>query len=321
MTDLMRAAAVDQFGDPYELKIVQRPRPKLAPDGVLIRVVGAGVNPVDWKICAGRLQAAFPHSFPLTPGFDAAGVIEAVGAAVHRFKVGDAVFGYFRKHFIGEGAYAEYLSAPEDLAEASPHSIDLLQAAAVPTGALSAYQSVHGALAVTSGDAVVVGGAAGGAGGFAVQLAAAAGARVIGLASPKNHDYVRTLGADEVVDYNDPQLTRTLRSLAGNHGIAAVLDVMGGEDLMTLLGAVREGGRVASLVDQSVRQKAAEHGATGTYVFGRHVPGQLAEIASLIDAGQLSVYTETVPLADAADVHRRSMTGHALGKLVLSIDG
>ena len=317
----MKAASIDEFGGPERLRIRDRPRPKLAPDAVLIRVAAAGVNPVDWKICAGRLEGAFPHVFPLIPGFDAAGEVEAVGAAVTRFAPGDAVFGYLRKHFIGEGTYAEFVTAPEDIVETAPRSIGILEAAGVPTCALSAYQVINGALAVSAGDVVAIGGAAGGVGGFAVQMAAARGARVIGVASAANHEYVRSLGAVDVIDYHDADEAGVLRAAAGDGGVDAALDVIGGDGLELLMQAMRQGGRVASLVDQGVEAKAAEHELTGSYVFGRAVPGHLAHIASEIDAGRLSVRTETVPLSDAAEALRRSASGHAHGKLVLAIAG
>lgn len=315
----MLAVAIEEFGGPENLRVCDRPQPKLAPDGVLIRVAGAGVNPVDWKICSGRLEAAFPHCFPLIPGFDASGVVEAVGAAVTRFSAGDRVFGYLRKHFIGEGTYAELVAAPEEFVETSPQSISLVEAAGVPTCALSAYQSVMGALAVSEEEVVAIGGAAGGVGGFAVQVAVAAGARVIGLASPSNHDYLRELGASEVLDYRGPDLPETLRAASGKGHIDAALDVVGGDALENLIQALRPGGRVASLVDQGVSNKAADQGLTGSYVFGRAVPGQLAHIASEIDAGRLAVRAEVLPLGEAATAHRRSASGHAHGKLVLSL--
>ena len=319
MTEPMKAVSIDGFGAPDRLRICDRPRPKLAPDGVLIRVAAAGVNPVDWKICAGRLEAAFPHVFPLIPGFDAAGHVEAVGAAVTRFVPGDAVFGYLRKHFIGEGTYAEFVTAPEDIVEMAPRTIGIMDAAGVPTCALSAYQAISGPLAASAGDVVAIGGAAGGVGGFAVQMAAASGARVIGLASAANHDYVRSLGAADVIDYHDADVAGMLRGAAGDGGVDAALDVIGGDGLATLMEAVRPSGRIVSFVDQGVKAKAAEHRLTGTYVFGRAVPGHLAHIASEIEAGRLSVRTEVVPLSDAAEAHRRSASGHAHGKIVLAI--
>jgi NADPH:quinone reductase-like Zn-dependent oxidoreductase len=314
----MRAAAFDEFGEASNLRVIDAPEPALAPDGVLVRVAAAGVNPVDWKIREGRLARAFRHVFPVIPGFDAAGVVERVGAAVCGLAPGDEVYGYVRKHFVGEGAYAELVSAPEELWYAKPESLSMIEAAGVPTAALAAHQTILGVLAPAPGDVVVVAGAAGGVGGFAVQLAVLRGARVVGLASEGNHAYVRALGAEPLA-YAGADLAERLAERCPE-GIAMALDVIGGDEADVLVRALRPGGAIASIVDQTIATRAAEHGARGRYVFGRSVPSQLAEIAGLIDAGKLRVdIAETLPLDRAADAHRRSEEGHVRGKLVLEI--
>lgn len=160
----MRAIALRDFGGNDRLELTDVEDPKVGPDFVLIRVHGAGLNPVDWKVREGKQEGRFPHVFPVVLGWDAAGVVEEVGPAVTRFAPGDEVFAYCRKHFVGEGTYAEYVSVPEDFVARKPETIDFVHAGAVPLAGLTAFQALVEATAVRSGETVLVHGAAGGVG-------------------------------------------------------------------------------------------------------------------------------------------------------------
>ena len=223
----MRAITFASYGGPDVLELTEQPDPIVGPDYVLVRVRAASVNPVDYKIREGYLQGAFVSHLPIIAGWDVAGVVEAVGPAVHDYAVGDEVIGYVRKDSVEHGTYAELVAAhPRHLAR-KPTSVSFEQAAALPLAGLTALQSIDLA-GVGAGDVVLVHAAAGGVGSFAVQLAAARGARVIGTAGEGNHEYVRGLGAEPVA-YGDGLVER-VRALAPE-GVDVVLDYVGGDAL------------------------------------------------------------------------------------------
>ncbi len=178
----MRAIGIHEFGGRDKLQLLELPEPKVPPDAVKIRVRAAGVNPVDWKLREGRLEGRFPHVFPVVPGWDAAGVVEEVGPDVVEFATGDEVFAYCRKHFVGEGTYAEYISVPATFVARKPERFSYEQAGATPLAGLTAYQALFRRAGLVAGERVLVPAAAGGVGSFAVQLATDAGAEVIGIA-------------------------------------------------------------------------------------------------------------------------------------------
>ncbi|MZG13302.1 alcohol dehydrogenase catalytic domain-containing protein, partial [Streptomyces sp. SID5914] len=193
----MKAIALDGYGGPDDLRYTELPDPKVAPGEVLIRVRAAGVNPVDWKHAEGHLDPIMNTHFPLVPGWDVAGVVERVGFDAEEYAPGDEVFGYIRKDSVQHGAYAELVSAHVRMLARKPAALTWEQAAAVPLAGLTAYQAVK-RIGVRAGDTVLVHAAAGGVGSFGVQIAVSLGARVIGTASPGNHDFVRELGAEPV---------------------------------------------------------------------------------------------------------------------------
>jgi NADPH:quinone reductase-like Zn-dependent oxidoreductase len=191
----VRAIGIHEFGGRDKLQLLELPEPKVGPDFVKIQVRAAAVNPVDWKLREGRLEPRFPVVFPVVPGWDAAGVVDEVGPAVTDFSPGDEVFAYCRKHFIGEGTYAEFVSVPDAYVARKPESLTFEEAAAIPLAGLTAYQALFLAAGLTAGERVLVSSASGGVGSFAVQLALDAGAEVIGVASEPNRDRVLELGA------------------------------------------------------------------------------------------------------------------------------
>ncbi|SDZ40427.1 NADPH:quinone reductase [Micromonospora pattaloongensis] len=308
----MKAIAITRYGGPDELSEMELPDPPVGPDTVLVRVRAAGVNPVDWKIREGYLAGAFPSHFPLVPGWDLAGVVEAAGPAVTGFAVGDEVIGYARRDEIQHGTYAELVPAPERALAPKPASASWAEAGALPLAGLTAYQSLRAA-GVGDGDTVLVHAAAGGVGHLAVQLARILGARrVIGTASAGNHSYVRSLGGEPVI-YGEGLLER-VQELAPD-GIDAVVDFVGGDALTASAALLGRPKRLVSIVDAETVLRLG-----GTYVFVKPSTADLTTLSELVDAGRLAVHIDrTFPLAQAADAQRLVQEGHVRGKVVLEV--
>jgi len=294
----MRAVVIDEFGGQDKLHSADVPEPVLLPDGVRISIRAVGVNPVDWKTREGRQVPRFPHVFPVILGWDAAGAVEEVGPAVTRLQPGDEVFAYCRKHFIGEGTYCEQVVVVQEFVAPKPATLDWQQASAVPLAALTAWQCLTERLELAEGETLLVHAAAGGVGHFAVQLAVALGARVIGTASGRNADFVRGLGA-EFLDYREDELPAH---------VDAALDPLGGASLAS---TKRIADRVVSIV---------EPGAGHLYHYVRPDGIQLEGIARLVDEGRVRPHVEKAfPLEEAAAAHELLEQGHVRGKLVLSL--
>ena len=313
----MRAMAVERFGGVEELREMQLDPPLVGPDYVLIRIAAAGVNPVDALIRSGALTGAFPHVLPVIPGWDAAGTVEAVGPAVSHVGVGDRVLAYCRKDLVQGGTYAE-LVAVRDVHVALSGNMDPVAAAGLPLAGLTAYQSLHDALGVHSGETIVVRGASGGVGHFAVQLAQAAGAYVVAVAGGHAESFVRGLGAEDFVDHRGGDVVGSLRSLLPD-GADAFLDIAGGE-LSEFLPVLRDGGRMASILVTQVPEGAVSRNIAFRYVFVRPDAHQLAEMVALADSGRLRVeVARAYPLAEAAAAQSRLAEGGVRGKIVLEI--
>ena len=306
----MRAAVYDRFGDESVLRLVDdHPEPPVGPDVVLVRAHAAGVNPVDLSIREGHLTGAYPHHFPITPGWDLAGVVEAVGPAVVDVAPGDEVFAYVRRDDVQWGAMAELVPVPLRCLARKPQSLSFAEAGAVPLAGLTAYQALTEALDVGEGDRVLVHRAAGGVGFFAVQIAAALGAHVIGTASPRNHGFLKNAGAAEVLDYSAGPISAQLAE-----PVDAVLDLVGGDTLADAPRQVRDRARIASVVDP------AANGMGGRYVFVRPDGHDLEELARMADAGQLRVaIAKAFPLEQLAEAQRLVGEGHVRGKVVVTL--
>ncbi|MDQ8701632.1 NADP-dependent oxidoreductase [Streptomyces sp. LHD-70] len=312
----MKAIALDTYGSPDELRVADLAEPKVAPGEVLVRVRAAGVNPVDWKLAAGGLDPIMETRFPLIPGWDVAGVVEANGLDADDFAPGDEVYGYIRKDWAQNGGYAEQVSASVRMLAKKPAALDWNQAAGVPLAGLTALQSLR-RVGVGAGDTVLIHAAAGGVGAFGVQIAVAAGARVIGTASKRNHDFLRELGA-EPVTYGDGLVDR-VRALAPE-GVDAVLDFVGGgvaEVSVPLLKQAPQGARsarLASIADGDVL------GLGGHHVWVRPDAEGLTELAVLAEAEKLRVHVDhALPLERAGEAWRLSQEGRTRGKIVLTV--
>lgn len=307
----MRAAVYEEYGEADVLSVREHDDPPVGPDTVLVRTTATSVNPVDCKIRQGYLQGAYPHHLPIIPGWDVSGVVEAVGPAVLTgLQPGDRVFGYVRRDDVCWGTAAELVPAPERTLAPAPESLDLAEAAAVPLAGLTAYQSVIETLGVGVGDRLLVHAAAGGVGRFAVQIAAARGATVIGTASPGNHDALRDLGASEVIDYHAGPVSQQLSEPA-----TAVLDLVGGDALADAPQQVRDPARIASVIEADTVQDMGGH-----YVFVRPERDHLKSLVELIDGGRVRVdIAARYPLEQIADAHRASESGHTAGKILVTL--
>jgi NADPH:quinone reductase-like Zn-dependent oxidoreductase len=317
----VRAIGIREFGGRDKLELLDVPEPKVPPDAVKIRVRAAGANPADWKIREGRSDARFPHVFPVVLGWDAAGVVDEVGPGVVEVEPGEDVIAYCRKHFIGEGTYAEFVTVPVTFVARKPPNLSFEEAGALPLCALTAYQALFFGAGLTAGETVLIYAAAGGVGSFAVQLAVDAGAEVIGVASEANREYVLGLGAYEVIDYTRLDVVDAVRGFK-SEGVDVVLDTIGGETLERSVDVVRDEGRIVSIAQPPTAEHFRQRGIDATYGFVRPDGEQLEELAELAQAERLAVeLAEVLPLEQAARAHELSEGGHVRGKLVLRIDG
>ncbi|MFI9239331.1 NADP-dependent oxidoreductase [Streptomyces sp. NPDC053079] len=311
----MRAISQTRPGGPEVLEVIETERPEPGPTEILVRVHAAGVNPADWKT---RERGALADGTrpPFTLGWDVSGVVEAVGRGVTLFAPGDEVFGM--PHFPHQaGAYAEYVTAPARHFAPLPAGLDHVHGAAIPLAALTAWQALVDTAAVRPGDRVLIHAAAGGVGHLAVQIAKARGAYVIGTASAAKHDFLRDLGADEVVDYTAVDFAEAVRD------VDVVLDTIGGDYGPRSLRALRRGGTLVSVLplEESFPEadaRAADVRAVFVLVEPDHAG--LREIAALVESGRLRVRVDAVfALEDAAKAHALGETGRTTGKIVLSV--
>jgi NADPH:quinone reductase-like Zn-dependent oxidoreductase len=311
----MRAIAVNRWGGRDVLELVDVDPPPVAPDGVLVRVHAAGVNPVDYKVREGKLAGGFPYHFPVILGWDAAGVVEEVGPAVTWFKPGDRVYGYCRRHELEYGTYAELVTVPEGFLAHMPENLDFVQAGALPLAALTAHQCLE-RLGVRAGEVVFISGGAGGVGHIAVQLAKARGANVVATGSPESFDFLRELGA-EPVDHGAGDVAEQVRTHNYGGGADAAFDLFGGPGLEQAFACLRPGGRLVSIAAPPGEREHID----ASYVFVRPSGYDLGEhITPLVHEDALTPrIAGTFPLERAADAHAQIEEGHVHGKLVLTI--
>lgn len=308
----MKAVRIHEFGGLDSLKVEEAPKPEPEEDEVLVRTHAAGINPVDWKTCAGEAIATrLEDPFPFIPGWDVSGVIEAAGDGVSAFKVGDAVCGMVRWP-LGGGGYAEYVAAPALDLVTKPVNMNHSQAAGLPLAALTAWQALFDAADLQAGQSVLIHAAAGGVGHVAVQLAKWRGAHVTGTASARNETFLLGLGLDRFIDYNQTRFEEVATD------VDVVLDGVGGEIQERSWGVLKPGGMLASIRGRPDEQKAAARGVRAGYVSVHADPEQMRAIADLASAGRLKVHVDTVfPLDEVRKAHEASRQGHTRGKLVL----
>lgn len=305
----MKAMTYDRYGDPDVLQLTDQPMPRVGPGEVRIEVRSAAVNPVDWKLMAGMLDGLMLPLFPVTPGWDVAGVVESVGPDTPEFQPGDKVLAYARKDFVHGGTFCEYVTLAARAVARKPDGVDWDQAAGLPLAGLTAYQLLT-RLGLRQGETVLIHNAAGGVGVLGAQIARNLGARVIGTASEKNHDFLRALDV-EPVDYR-ADVAREVRSLVPE-GVDLVADFIGGV-LETTRTVLKAGGRHGSIVDDSVQQ------AGGLYLWVRPDGEALQLLADMAAQGRLDVpVARSFELERLADAFRENQTGHVRGKLIVHV--
>jgi len=311
----MRTVHFYAYGGPEQLVMEQVPRPEPQVGEVLVRVHAAGVNPIDWKIRKGFFKDVRPVPLPFTPGSELAGTVEALGPGETRFEIGQAVYGRGAK-----GVYADYAVIPADSLAYKPPNISFDQAASVPVGANTAWMALFSLADLQAGQQVLVHGAAGGVGNYAVQLARWKGAHVIGTASFNNMEFVRALGAEIVIDYN----TTPFEQVA--HDVDVVVDPIGGQTQDRSWSLIKPGGMLVAIGHPTAEDMAAQHGVrTASTVLDQRVPPRISteplqEISGLIESGLLLPQVGKVfPLQEAAQAQVLSETGHGRGRIVLHI--
>jgi NADPH:quinone reductase-like Zn-dependent oxidoreductase len=308
-TSMMQAIRIQDYGGPEMLELQQVPRPEPKAGEVLVRILAAGVNPADWKMRSGMYKAFMPLTFPWTPGLEGAGIIESVGPDVSSLHPGQAVYGRI------QGAYAEYAAAPAGDLQLNPTALTFEQAASVPVGALTAWQAVIEIAQVQPGQRVLVHGAAGGVGVYAVQLAKWKGAHVVGTASASNLEFVQSLGAEQVIDYNAAPFETAIKDLD------AVIDTVGGDLPERSLKVIRPGGVLVSAAAR-LSPEMGQARNIRTPGLGRAGSEKLAQINQLLESKQvLPVVGATFPLSEAKLAQELSQTGHGRGRIILRISG
>ncbi len=274
---MMKAVVAHEYGAPDLLKFEEVPRPEPKDDEALVRVIASGVNPADPLTLSGKYAKEFGTHLPLIPGYEIAGVVEKTGANITKLKVGDAVYGY---PTFG-GGWADYVTVKEWEVAAKPKSLNFVEAAAVPMGALTAWQSLVDVAKLQPGQTILIHGGSGGVGSFAIQIAKARGARVIATASTANQDLLKQLGADVAVDYTKTRFEDVAKD------VDAVLDPVGKETLARSYGAVKKGGIVMCLVALPDRAELQKRGIHGAAISVHPDAADLTQIARLIDAGKI----------------------------------
>jgi NADPH:quinone reductase-like Zn-dependent oxidoreductase len=311
MTETMKAVQIHSFGGPEVLKFEDAPRPEPGTRQVLVRIHAAGVNPVDWKIREGKLGQI---PLPSIMGSDFSGEIEALGPDVAEFRVGEMVFGSVADE---SGSYAQYALAPVSHIVEKPKQIDHVMAAAIPVPAMTAWQALFDEAKLSPGQRVLIHAAAGGVGNFAVQFAKWKGAYVIGTASGSNADLVRSLGADEFIDYRSTRFEEVVRD------VDVVFDTVGGDTQERSWKVLKKGGVLVSIVQPPSVQSAKAHNVRGIFMREDATrTEELIQISKLVADGKVKVNVETIlPLSEARKAQELSQSGHARGKIVLRVKG
>ncbi|MFD9533440.1 NADP-dependent oxidoreductase [Streptomyces sp. NPDC060010] len=333
-TRTMRAIRIHEHGGPEVLRYDEVPIPKPGPGEVLVRVHAAGVNPPDWYLRNGLTRmpgkTESTVTLPVIPGTDVSGVIEAIAADVDDLAVGDEVFGLLRFPGFDGSTYAEYVAAPASDLARKPAGVDHVHAAGAPMAGLTAWQflielghdhpspfqeSRHRPTVIDADTTVLVNGAAGGVGHFALQLAKWRGARVIAVASGAHESFLNKLGADRFIDYTKSRPEELV------HDIDLVLDTVGGPDSKRFLRTLKRGGaQFPVLPGDFDQEQTAKLGVTVSSAQVRSNAAQLAELGRLLDTGTVHVAIDsTFALADARAAHERAARGHIQGKIVLTV--
>jgi len=306
----MKAVRFHEFGGPEVLRYEDAEVPVAGEGQVLVRVAGSAFNAADTGIRAGTLP--FPVSLPHVPGYDVSGTVEAVGGGVTGWSAGDAVVAFLP--MVESGSAAQFIVAPAETLVAAPVAIDLVDAAALPSVALTAYQALFDDAGLTAGQRLLIVGAGGAVGSYAVQLAKRAGAYVIATASPRSRDHVVAAGADEVIDHTE---STVLDSVTAPVDVLLNLAPIAEDEFAALVALVRDGGVVVATTAWMTTPGDDDRGVRGVGVFVRADAAQLALLVSLVDSGELTVdVAQRVPLSELPAIHARAAESRILGKVV-----
>jgi NADPH:quinone reductase-like Zn-dependent oxidoreductase len=307
---MMKAVVAHEYGAPEVLKFEEVPRPEPKEDEALVRVIASGVNPADPLTLSGKFAQEFGTHLPLIPGYEIAGIIEKTGAEFTSLKPGDAVYGY---PTFG-GGWAEYLTVKEWEVAPKPKSLSFAEAAAVPMGALTAWQAVVDAAQLQAGQTILIHGGSGGVGSFAIQIGKMRGARVMATASTANQDLLKQLGADVAIDYTKQKFEEIAQD------VDCVLDPVGKDTLARSYAVVKKGGIILELVARPDPEELKKHEIRAAGIAAKPDAKDLSEIAQLIDAGKIKpVVTKVLPLSEAIAAEQQAETHHTRGKVVLRI--
>ncbi|MFT7562265.1 MAG: NADPH:quinone reductase-like Zn-dependent oxidoreductase [Flavobacteriales bacterium] len=311
MTDQMKAVQINAFGNQSVLEFNTIAIPTPLENEVLIKIKASSVNPVDWKIREGYLQAMLNHTLPLTLGWDVAGVVVGAGSAVTNVKIGDEV--YSRPDIAKNGSYAEYMTVAANDVALKPKSLTFQEAAGIPLAGLTALQALYDIANIQAGERVLIHAGSGAVGQFAIQLAKLRGAYVYTTTSAKNTDLVLGLGADQAIDYTQEDFTEL-------NDLDVVFVTVDGEVLANSWTTLKKGGRLVSITDIPDADTATKFGVTASFCFVQPNAEQLTEIAQLVDAGKFKVNIDSEFTFDqVAQAHERSESGRAQGKIIINI--
>ncbi len=293
--------------------------PEPAPNELLVRVRASSINRIDVLVASGMLKGMMEYEFPAVPGRDFAGTVEQVGSNANRFQVGDDVFGFLTKPTVHEGAWAEYVTVPEDgFVARKPSGLDFTEAAALPLAGVTALVAVD-AVDPHEGDTVLVVGADGGVGSYAVQLATARGATVIATAKPDDEQRLRELGAAETIDYTQQDIAAAVRERHPD-GVNALIDLVNQADgFAPFAEIVRDGGRAASSLGAADEDALAGRNITATNVMASADASAMTRFADLVDRGELNAAVDAVRTLEEASAAIEQFTAGKRGKIVISL--
>lgn len=312
----MKAAKYEEFGGPEKVKVGEMKIPELKEGEVLVRIKAAGVNPVDGVVLNGTYKDMMPHNLPAIPGWDMAGVIEERGHAARRFEVGDEVYAYTRRPEVKWGTFAEYIVIPESYLARKPGRISFEEAAAIPLAGLTAYQALYQSGRLKDAQSVLILGASGGVGTYAIQLAKARNAKVIGVASEENHEYMMSLGADHTIDYHDRDVGEATKEIF-SEGVDLIFDCTSGKTMKESLKALKRGGKMVSILTQ---KGDIEEDINFEFVFVEPNSAQLGHISELVENDRLKVnISKRYELNKVSEALKQIKTLHTTGKIVLVI--
>jgi NADPH:quinone reductase-like Zn-dependent oxidoreductase len=316
MPQQTQAAYYTEFGGIDKIQIGPLDLPAVGEGEVLLRVKAAGINPVDYVVREGHFQQVAANAFPTVPGWDVAGIVEKRGHGASRFAEGAEVYGYVRRPVVQHGTFAQHLVVPECYLALRPQQLSWEAAGGLPLAGLTAYQSIITAGKLRAGETVLVLGASGGVGGTAIQLARQVGATVIAVASAKNADHMRELGADFTIDYAAGPVADAVKAVAPN-GVDLLFDAISGDTLTQSLAALKPDGRLISVLNDGKALKLPA-GVQFAHVMAQPSVPDLDHLRELAEAGQLQVpISATFSLADTQKAFAQIESKHTTGKVVI----